>query len=187
MKKIGKKEKILLKYFMIFAMIALGFQYLLIQPTRVRIAQKKEDIIKINEEIQRAYEFLRDLNKIRQEADKMEELWKIFKTKLPDSKQIPLLLNALANVANKANINYVSINTKPVEIGDAQGGLAYNRLPIEITLRCRYRNLGEYLANLRDMPRLVKVDSLKIMRNKENLPNIDVIISVYTYVLTNEG
>lgn len=187
MKKPGKKEKMLLKYFGIFALIAFGFQFLLIQPTRVKIAQKREEVQKINDEIQRAYEFLRDLNRIREEADKMEELWRIFKAKLPDSKQIPLLLNALANVANKANINYVSINTKPMETGEQQGGLSYNRLPIEITLRCRYRNLGEYLANLRDMPRLVKVDSLKLRRNKDILPNIDVTIDVYTYVLTNEG
>jgi len=114
-------------------------------------------------------------------------LWQIFRTKLPDSKQIPVLLNALAQVANKANINYVSINTKPLEAGDQQGKLMYNRLPIEIKLRCRYRNLGEYLANLREMPRLVKVESLKIFRNKDILPNVEVTLNVYTYVLTNEG
>jgi Tfp pilus assembly protein PilO len=186
-KKLGNKEKLMLKYFGIFALIALGFQYTLIQPTRLKIAQKKEEIQKINDEIQRAYEFLRDLNRIREEADKMEELWQIFKTKLPDSKQIPILLNALAEVANKADINYVSISTKPMEAGEQQGSLAYKRLPIEITLRCRYRNLGEYLANLRDMPRLVKVESLKIFRNKDILPNVDVTINVYTYVLTKEG
>ncbi len=187
MKKLGTKEKMVLKYFGLFAMIALAFQYLLIQPTRLKITQKKIEVLKINDEIQQAYEFLRNLNAIREEADKMEELWQIFKTKLPDSKQIPVLLNALAQVANKANINYVSINTKPLEAGDQQGNLMYNRLPIEITLRCRYRNLGEYLANLREMPRLVKVESIKIFRNKDILPNVDVTINVYTYVLNNEG
>ncbi len=187
MKKLRPKEKIILKYFGLFAAIALAFQYLLIQPTRLKITQKKEEVQKVNDEIQQAYEFLRNLNTIREEANKMEELWQIFRTKLPDSKQIPVLLNALANVANKAKINYVSINTKPLEAGAQQGSLLYNRLPIEITLRCRYQNLGEYMANLRDMPRLVKVESLKILRNKDILPNLDVTINVYTYILINEG
>lgn len=187
MKKLGAKEKMMLKYFGLFAVIALIFQNMLIQPTRLKITQKKLEVQKINNEIQQAYDFLRNLNAIREEADKMEGLWQIFKAKLPDSKQIPSLLNALAQVANKANINYVSINTKPLETGDQQGNLMYNRLPIVITLRCRYRNLGEYLANLREMPRLVKVESLKISRDEDILPNVDITINVYTYVLTNEG
>ncbi len=187
MKKIGAKEKALLKYFLIFAGIAGFSQYFFIQPARDKIAQQKAEIQQINDEIQRAYEFLRDLNKIREEAGKMEQQWQYFRNKLPDSKQIPSLLQALATVANQANITYVSINTKPLETGEQQGGLSYNRLPIEITMRCRYRNLGEYLANLKKLPRLIKVESLKITRNTEKLPYIDVTLQVYTYIISSEG
>ena len=187
MKKLGNKEKALLKYFLIFAGIAGISQYFFIQPARTQIAEQKAEIQRINDEIQRAYEFLRDLNKIREEAGKMEEQWQYFKNKLPDSKQVPALLQALASAASRANITYVSINTKPKEPGDQQGGMAYDRLPIEISLRCRYRNLGEYLANLRTLPRLIKIESLKITRNKDILPNVDVTLQVYTYILSSEG
>lgn len=187
MKKLGNREKEILKYFIIFAGIAAISQYFFIQPARRQLSLEKEELQKVNEEIQQAYEFLRDLNRIRDEADKMETQWQYFKNKLPDSKQIPSLLAALANAAGQAHLTYVSINTKALEKGESRSSLLYNKLPIEIKLRCRYRNLGEYLANLRKLPRLVKVESLRISRQEEIAPDIEAVLEVYTYVLNSEG
>lgn len=181
------KEKQVLKYFLIFLVIAALSQYFFIQPARQKVLQQKQKIQQINDEVQRAYEFLRDLNKIREEADKMEEQWKYFRNKLPDSKQIPSLLQSLATVANRAHIIYVAINTKPLEKGEPQGNVMYERLPIEINLRCRYRNLGEYLENLKKLPRLVKIESIRVSRNKDILPEVEALLEVYTYVLKAEG
>ncbi|MCK4648937.1 type 4a pilus biogenesis protein PilO, partial [bacterium] len=109
--------------------------------------------------------------KYRHTQKKLEYL----KGRLPKEKQIPALLS---QIASQARLEYNLIKMLPEE-----SRLVYKEIPIQIQVKGRYQDLGEYLKRLEESTRLIKIKSLSIKTDPKTLPKLDVTLEIATFVV----
>ncbi len=97
------------------------------------------------------------------------------KGRLPKEKQIPALLS---QIASQTGLEYNLIRMLPEE-----SRLVYKEIPIQIQLKGGYRDLGEYLKNLEESTRLIKIKSLSIEADPEAPSRLDVVLEIATYIV----
>jgi len=100
---------------------------------------------------------------------------KYLKGRLPKEKQIPALLS---QIASQAKLEYNLIRMLPEE-----SRLVYKEIPIQIQLKGRYQDLGEYLKRLEESTRLIKIKSLSIKTDPKAPPRLDVTLKIATYIV----
>jgi Tfp pilus assembly protein PilO len=101
---------------------------------------------------------------------------------LPTEDRIPALLENLSEMAKNANMNIVSI--MPIGKGPTRPEAhACREIPIMITAKAGYHELGRFLSALEHSGRFMKVTDLQIKGNKAIPKKHDVELSVVTYVL----
>lgn len=109
--------------------------------------------------------------KYRHTQKKLEYL----KGRLPKEKQIPALLS---QIASQAGLEYNLIKILPEE-----NRLVYKELPIQIQVKGRYQDLGEYLKRLEESTRLIKIKSLSIKTDPNAPPKLDVTLEIATFIV----
>ena len=97
------------------------------------------------------------------------------KGRLPKEKQIPTLLS---QIASQTRLEYDLIKMLPEE-----SRLVYKEIPIQIQLKGRYQDLGEYLKGLEESTRLIKIKNLSIKTDPKAPPNLDVTLEIATYIV----
>lgn len=97
------------------------------------------------------------------------------KGRLPKEKQIPALLS---QIASQARLEYSLIKMLPEE-----SRLVYKEIPIQIQLKGRYQDLGEYLKDIEESTRLIKIKSLSIKTDPKAPPKLDVTLEIATYIV----
>ena len=100
---------------------------------------------------------------------------KYLKGRLPKEKQIPALLS---QIASQAGLEYNLIKMLPEE-----SRLVYKEIPIQIQVKGRYQDLGEYLKRLEESTRLIKIKSLSINTDPQAPPKLDVTLEIATFVV----
>lgn len=102
---------------------------------------------------------------------------------LPAEQEIPALLESLAVMARDANVRIVAIT--PVSGKEAEGekGRVYQEMPIQISARSGYHELGRFLASLESSPRFMKVVDMEVHGNKTAPKKHDIDLMLTTYVL----
>lgn len=98
-----------------------------------------------------------------------------------DTEHIPAALEELTRKANDLGLKFDVVR---------QGGLIalakdYKILPLSIELTCDFQGLGNFLGNLESLKESITVvDHLEIIREKETLPNLKVILELGMYIIS---
>lgn len=100
-----------------------------------------------------------------------------FEQRLPTQREIPELLESFQEVASQSGVRYERI----VAEGQQEQPL-YVKLPFTISVRGRYLQLGEFLKNLEFGERFIKVESLHLQQERDNVSKATFAISTYTFV-----
>lgn len=136
----------------------------------VRDRVKKEDMLISNEEnIKRQYENLKK---------QAEYLGK----RLPGQDQISSLLEDFSRIAESSGVKILSI--KPLEEIAGKGpGIMYSELPIIIEARAGYHQCGDFVNNLENMDRFIKITDIEVKSNERDMRHHDMKMRLVTYVL----
>lgn len=102
---------------------------------------------------------------------------------LPAEKEIPALLESLASMARDANVRIVAITPVAGKETEGEKGRIYQEMPIQISAKSGYHELGRFMASLESSPRFMKVIDIEIHGNKLSPKKHDVDLMLVTYVL----
>ena len=131
------------------------------------------------------------------EAQRFAEGFK--KKGLPDTKtqesfimaRIPLeekepvsLLKLLTRVATEAEVNRISITSKPRQQRQVAFGENLYHFPLVLELECGYQELCAFLNKILSMDRLVLIQELSIERKEELLPQLKVTLTLFAYTVS---
>jgi len=103
---------------------------------------------------------------------------------LPAEKEIPELLEGFASIAKKSDVNLLSITPHGLQAaggGDILGKY-YREMPLTITAKSGYHELGHFTSNLENEKRVIIIDDLQIRGNSGTPRQHDVVMKVKTYV-----
>lgn len=160
----------------------LYFQFLLLpQVTRVFHAVASSNSIsselnKSKSEISRMGEFSKKIDSYKDKVNSYEKM-------LPAEQEIPALLENLSTMAKSSNIKIVGITPVETAEGKTQKAGVYQEIPILISAKSGYHELGSFLSHLENSDRFMKVGNISIKSNNATPKKHDIDLLVLTYVL----
>lgn len=162
-----------------------GWLYLFL-PKINYVMAKNIEIVDMEQKLQTAYAMTspEQLRKTKLEFEQVKNRLAEYDKRLPKGKQVDLILKELSELANKSEIDFISIYPLPPETQKI-----YSYLPFDIEFHCEYPELSTFFRNLQQVTRLVNTDTILIQKDKSEdleLPNVMVRLKVRAYAI-NEG
>jgi type IV pilus assembly protein PilO len=180
-KKNQKQVMIFLLLALVFVLI-IYFNFLLMpQVTRVigatvKMNEMGSDLKNAKSDIARVPEFKKDISEFKEKVDSYERM-------LPAEQEIPTLLESLSVMAKSSGVRIESIMPVAKKEEKLSPGQVYQEIPILITARSGYHELGSFVSKLENAERFMKIVDINIRTNKLAPKKHDVEILVLTFIL----
>lgn len=141
--------------------------------------------ITLRREMREAKYLIGQTDILRKKVGDYKDKIELYEQKLPAQQEIPSLLENLSKMARNANISIIGITPVVLKMQKEQKSAVYKEIPILITAKSGYHELGRFLSNLENGDRFMKVVDISIKANSTTPKKHDVELMVYTYVLPN--
>lgn len=178
-----KKYKILIAVVVLAAPVAL-FYFLYFQPKAEEIKNLEQARDKLVKEIQDLREKKRRLPILLAEVAKVEEEFEQAAKMLPTTTEIPKLLTDISALGQNAGLDFVSFTPK----GEVQRDF-YNEVPVAISIKGPYHNIGGFLDRVSKLDRIVSVTNLSAGSPKKSALGEWIVSAsgqLVTYRFTNK-
>jgi len=180
------KSQMMILAALIAVIIAALFLNFLLIPQATRLADIFSKMGKIRSDLKAAMgdidkigQFNKDIASYRGKVERYEKM-------LPAEQEIPTLLENLSAMAKSSNIKIIGITPTAAVSGKgekAQRDNIYQEIPILISAKSGYHELGAFLSNLENSDRFMKVVDIEIKANKASPKKHDIELIVLTYIL----
>lgn len=151
--------------------------------TAREIKQLNANIDLVNSRVKRLDEMTRNLKTLRAEV-------KGYAKGLPGKKEIPRFLEELSQMAKKSGVKILSITPEEIETpepGKTQEGVEYYReMPILVTAKSGYHQLGHFINDLEEGERFVTIKDIRIQTDTKFPRKHNIKIILKTYVATED-
>ncbi|MCX5686865.1 MAG: type 4a pilus biogenesis protein PilO [Candidatus Omnitrophica bacterium] len=156
---------------------------LLLQPQVMRIIgtvikdhKMKADLKSMESEIANIGRYSKEIGAYKDKVERYERM-------LPAEQEIPTLLESLSGMAKSSGVKIVGITPVVIREEKKREGQIYQEIPILISAKSGYHELGNFLAKLEDSDRFMKVADIEIRANKAMPKRHDTEVLVFTYIL----
>lgn len=119
---------------------------------------------------------LTDLIKLSKEAPALEERKINYEQLIPADPGENLLITGIQGLADKSNTHFLGIKFDKRISKDG-----YEEMPIQLTFEGRYHGLLMLLDNIPKWNRAVRINEVKVLKGKEELPQIKADISAAAF------
>jgi len=173
--KLPTPQKVALLIFVLFAIF--GIYWLRFYgPEKREIEAKRQDLIKLKKEMKRKEILAKNYDKFKVELDGVRERLKEAMEKLPEAKEIPLLLKSVANTGKEAGLEITLFKPKGEEVREF-----YARVPFEIRFLGRYHQVGYFFYKIAILPRIVTIENFTLERAQEGGNLLQASCNATTY------
>ncbi len=150
----------------ILCVIAGLYLYLFFLPWRDTMNVAKGELGKLTKELNESKAITRDLQKFKQEVERLNEELKRALTQLPNEKEIPEILKSISSLGKESNLEFTLFKPKP-EVPQQ----FYAQVPIELTALGNYHNIGTFFDKVSKLPRIINVVDFNMARVKGKTDN----------------
>jgi len=179
-----KKEQIRLFALVgVFALIAVIVYVNFILAPQVRWALS--NIVKAGKaaaELNKAKSDITGIDKFKQTIDSYRAKTGSYEKMLPSENQITAILEELSSLAKGAGVKIVGITPLAVKKDGGKDRID-SEMPIVITAKSGYHELGRFIDTLENCGILMKISDIQIRLNRSTLKKHDVELLVVTYLL----
>jgi type IV pilus assembly protein PilO len=155
----SKKVLILVAILCILAGLYL-YAFFIPQQDELKVA--KGELDKLRKELIISKDIARDLQKFKEQIEKLNEELKNALTQLPNEKEIPEILKNISSLGKESNLEFTLFRPKPEEPQQF-----YAKVPIELTVLGSYHNMGIFFDKVSKLPRIINVVNFSMTRAKE--------------------
>lgn len=175
------KRLIIIAVSVVFLLVYLNF---VMKPLLGRLTNTFSKTGKIGAELRKAESDVSQIGKSKSDVASYKEKVDRYEKMLPAGKEIPALLENLSEMAKSSNIKIVGIT--PVGVDEQNKGDIYQEVPILISAKSGYHELGTFLSKLENSDRFMKIVDIEIRANRSAPKKHDVEVIVCTYILLNQ-
>lgn len=181
----SEQSKFAVLMMLLAALVVVVFITFLLMPQIWRVTETIGRTASMASDIAAAEESIARLGAFRKNIEAYKTKVDFYEKRLPGEQEIPSLLENLSAMAKNANIKIIGIMPAPVtpKEGAAKRDRIYKEIPIVITAKSGYHELGIFLNNLENADRFMKVVDIDIKANRAMPVKHDVELIVCTYVL----
>ena len=168
-------------WILLLAGVLVGGYYYHIKDLQLELAkvEAKEESLK-NEFEKKAFQAA-NLEAYRQQMVEMEESFGALVSQLPSDTEVPGLLE---DITNKGLLNGLQISA--IDLQKEQAREFYVELPISITAKGSYHDLGAFISGMAGLPRIVTLHDFEISAKGKDANSLDMKILAKTYRYRDE-
>lgn len=146
----------------ILCVIAGLYLYVFFIPWQDEIKVARTELSKLSKELTESKAITRDLQKFKDQVNKLNEELKSALTQLPNEKEIPEILKTISSLGKESNLEFTLFRPKP-EVPQQ----FYAQVPIELVALGSYHNIGLFFDRVSKLPRIINVVDFNMTRAKE--------------------
>jgi type IV pilus assembly protein PilO len=154
------KTQITIGLVVLSVVIAALFYFLKFKPTGDYMSQRRAKLGTLEADIRQLDAAISESTKLNLEIKNMTKKLKQAEKLLPDEKDIPNLMRQITQAGIKTGVKFLVF--KPGSITSAQGAKMSSMLTVEISVTGSYSQLGDFMANLGMINRIVVPAKLKV-------------------------
>jgi type IV pilus assembly protein PilO len=139
----------------VLALIGVGFYYLLYQPKAAKIKADKARLAQLTSEVQNLQTIEAQNIKFKRMIAELSGQLDQARQQLPGEREIPILLEQIARFGKEAGVEFISFRPSPEVARDF-----YNDVPMALSLRGPFHNIGLFLDKISHYPRIISVSNL---------------------------
>jgi type IV pilus assembly protein PilO len=161
------------------------YLYLFFLPWQDSMTVAKGELSKLTKELNESKAITRDLQKFKEQVDRLNGELKNALTQLPNEKEIPEILKSISSLGKESNLEFTLFRPKP-EVPQQ----FYAQVPIELTVLGSYHNIGIFFDKVSKLPRIINVVDFNMTRAKgvkgrsesEVLVKTSCMINTYRFI-----
>lgn len=153
---LSKKAKIGIVIVAVLVPVLL-FYFLFFKTETQKIEGLNKQIVSARKDLNRARKAARNLSKYQAEIEKTRKEFEEAAVVLPKTKEIPNLLRNISDLGKGAGLDFLSF--KP---GGETPKDFYAEIPVNISIRGPYHNMGFFLDQVSKLNRIVTVNNIKM-------------------------
>lgn len=165
--KLPNSQKLMILGGVIAAIIG-AYVYFVHMPKRQELAQRHEQLTKLQAKYEEQKKVLANLPKFEKELQHMELQLAESLKQLPNTREIPSLLTNISTLAQDSGLDILLFQPKP----EGNKGF-YAEIPVEMKVYGRYHNLGYFFDHISKLNRIVNISDIDIkgQKTKAKSPN----------------
>jgi len=174
LKKLTPIQRWLITSFLLLIIITLAI-FLLYLPANKEISAKKKNIEKLEGDLRTAKSTLLNLEKIKEEYEKLEKKLAEYIKQLPSEAEIEKVMLNVGTIGKEVNIEFLKFI--PKEDIPGTGGL-YSIVPIETEISGKFHHIALFLDRIAKMERIVKPVDLSITPVEDKTGNVSLTVKL---------
>lgn len=182
--KLPTSKKVLILVIFLLVIAGLYF-YLFFIPLQDELKMKRSELDKLRKDLIVSKEIVRDLQKFKEQVEKLNVELKDALTQLPNEKEIPEILKNISTLGKESNLEFTLFRPKPEEPQQF-----YAKVPIELVMLGSYHQIGTFFDRVSKLPRIINVVDFNMTRAKdvkgkselENLVKTSCMINTYRFI-----
>lgn len=180
----GNPKTIIIASVLFFVAICIIFYSALYGPLVSEIGEKEKTLNEKITKLQEARTISSQLVNLEMQNKALEDELKESSKRLPQEKEIPDLLRKITNLGNQNRVGFVYFKPQGVIPKDF-----YKEVPIKVSVRCSYHNLGTFLSDLGQLERIVNTSDVQVqpLSGKEGDKTISSTFLITTFIFAEGG
>lgn len=163
LEKIGQMtrvQRILIAVVICVAVVGLAV-WLAYLPKLQEMSTLSDEIAKLQKDLDDATKVAMEYDEFKRQTEEREQEYQEGLLLLPDTKEIPTLLDAIARNGREAGLDFVLFRPNPEVVGKT-----FAEMPVAIEVVGDYHHIAGFFGKLAAMSRLVNVKEMKIKPQK---------------------
>jgi type IV pilus assembly protein PilO len=177
--KLSTPKKVLILV-VILCVIAGLYLYAFFIPRQDELKVARGELSKLTKELNESRAITRDLQKFKEQVEKLNEELKNALTQLPNEREIPEILKNISSLGKESNLEFTLFRPKPEEPQQF-----YAKVPIELVALGSYHNIGIFFDKVSKLPRIINVVDFNMTRAKDIKGRSESEILVKTSCMIN--
>ncbi len=158
--KLPPKQKLLVAV-LVSVVVAVGYYYLYYSDASKKIDVLQGQLRQMSSTIKEQEVIARNLPSFRLEVTKLEEDLKLLLDQLPNSAELPSLLNNLSELARESRLDVLKFTPKPEIKKDF-----YAEIPVSVAVYGNYRSFIVFADKVSHLPRIVNLSDITFAQPK---------------------
>ncbi len=151
---LSRKIAILCVFIVLLSVI---FYFEFYSPKQDEINNLKVRLSEANRKLEESRKVARELEDFKKQVEELTRKFSRVLTQLPNDKEIPGLLTAIANAGRESGLEFLLFKPNKDVPRDF-----YAEVPVKIEVTGGYHNLAVFFEKVKNMPRIVNISNIKI-------------------------
>jgi type IV pilus assembly protein PilO len=182
--KLPRSKKISLLVVVLCGITGL-YAYRFFMPGQEELGRLKGELNNLVRELNESKAIAKDLQKFKQEVERLNIELANALTQLPNEKEIPEILRNISTLGRESNLEFTLFKPKP-----EQPQQFYADVPIELVALGSYHNTGIFFDRVSKLPRIINVVNFNMTRAKdvkgkgeiENFVTVSCLVNTYRFI-----